>query len=47
MDGTVIRWRISTSVKVLWRISAIALTVSEMLMFQIYDFENLGQGHEV
>ena len=33
-----IRWRKSTSVKV---------TVSEILLFQIYDLEILGQGHEV
>ena len=29
-----IRWRIATSVKVAWRIFALALIVSEILMFQ-------------
>ena len=39
------QWRISTSVKVIWRISVMVLTISEILMFQIRYRENLGQGH--
>ena len=42
-----IRWRISTSVKVIRCIFVIALTVSEILMFQMSDLENLGQDHGV
>ena len=46
MHKGAIRWRISTSVKVVCRIFAIVLTVTEILMFQIYDRENLDKGHE-
>ena len=42
-----IRWRISTSVKVIWRVFAIALLVSDRWMFQICYFESLGWGDEV
>ena len=47
MHKSAIRWRISASVKVVRRIVAIVLTISEILMFKIYDIENIGQGHEV
>ena len=40
-----IRWRISTSVRVIRRIFAIALTVSDILMFQMCDLGNLSQVH--
>ena len=43
----VIRWRISTSEKVVERIFAISHTVSEIYMFEIDDLENLGQSHEI
>ena len=43
----VIQWRISTSVKVIWRITATGLNVSHILTFQICDRETLGQGHKV
>ena len=42
-----IPWQISTSVKVIWCIFAIALAVSEILMFQICDLEKIDQGHKV
>ena len=40
-----IRWEISTILKVTWRIFATAVTVSELLMFQMCNLENRGQGH--
>ena len=42
-----ILWRISTSLEVIWRSFAIALTVSEILIFQICDHDNLGYDHRV
>ena len=42
-----IRWRISTSIKVLALIFTLALTVFVMLMFQLFDLEYLGHGHLV
>ena len=42
-----IRWRISTSAKVIWQIFAKALTVSQILKFKICQLENVGQGHRV
>ena len=44
MHNGAIRWRIWTSVKVVWRIFAMVHTVSELVMFQFYYLENLGQG---
>ena len=40
-----IRWRISTSVRAMWRIVLKALTVCEILTFQILYIEDLGQDH--
>ena len=37
----------STSIKVIIRMFALSLTVSEILPFQMFDLENLGQGHRV
>ena len=42
-----IRWQISTIVKVTWRIFVTAVTVAELLMFQICNLENRDQGHGV
>ena len=42
----VIRWQISRF-KTIIHLCAIALTVSEILTFQICDLENLGQGYEL
>ena len=42
-----IRWRISTSVKVIARIFTLALAVFEIWTFQMFDFESLGQGHRI
>ena len=41
-DNGAIRWRISTSVKVIWYMFAIAFAISVILMLQICDLENLG-----
>ena len=42
-----IRWRILDSVKVMWRIFTTSITIWKILKFQICDFENFEQGHEV
>ena len=34
-------------IKVTTRIFVLALTVSEILRFQLFDLQNLGQGHQV
>ena len=47
IQNDVIRWRISTSLNVIGLIFATALTVSEILTFQVCDIETIGQGHEV
>ena len=38
-------WRMSTAVKIISCIYTTGLTVFEILMFRIYDLENLSQGH--
>ena len=43
--NTAIQWQISTSIKVLARIST--FTVLDILRYEIFHFENLGQGHGV
>ena len=43
----VIGRQISTYVKITTRIFTLALTVSDILMFQMFKIENLGQGHRV
>ena len=40
-----IRWRISTSVKIICRVFVIALTVYHILKFHIFDLDNFVQGH--
>ena len=40
-------WRISTSIKVIDRIFMLARTIFKMLMFQMFDLKNLGQGHRI
>ena len=47
LHNDVIWGRIATSIQVIGRIFAPALTAFEMLTFQMYDLENLGQDHEV
>ena len=42
----VIRWQISTSVKVS-TLFTLSLTISEILRFEMFDLENVGQGHLV
>ena len=42
-----IRWRISTSTNVVRLVFATVLTVIDILMSQICELENLGQGREV
>ena len=42
-----IRWQISKSIKVVSRIFALALTVNEILTFEIFGLEKVGQGHGV
>ena len=37
-------WRISTSVKVVMNIFALALTVCDILLFLTFNLENLGKG---
>ena len=43
MFNDAILWQISMSIKVVTCISALALSVSEILMLQMFDFECLGQ----
>ena len=47
MRNEAIRCQISTSTKVAVSIFALLLTVFEILTFQMFDLENLGQGHRV
>ena len=42
-----IRWQISKSIKVVRSIFALALTFSEMLTFQMFNLQKVGQGHGV
>ena len=42
-----IRWQTSKSTKVVSCISKLALTISEILTFQIFYLENVGQYHGV
>ena len=44
-DG--IRWQISTSKKIILHIFVLALAISEIFTFQMFDLENLSQGHGV
>ena len=37
-----IRWQISQSIKIIFNIFALALTVSEIVMFEIFDLEKVG-----
>ena len=41
-----IRWKISKSIKIVLRISALVLIVSEILIFEDFDLQKVGQGHE-
>ena len=47
IHNDVIQQRLLTSVKVIWRIFAIALTVSDIVIFLICDLENLGPDYGV
>ena len=46
--GTIwLQLQISKSVKTVWPIFKLALTISEILAFEIFDLANVGQGHRV
>ena len=45
--SSVIRWQISNIKSVVLRISALALTVSDISTFEMFDLDNLGQDHRV
>ena len=47
MRNGAIRWQISICIKVVARIFTPALTVFEILTFQMFDRENLRRGHRV
>ena len=47
MRNDAILWQISTSTKAIIRMFVLALTVSEIFMFNMFDHENLGQGRQV
>ena len=48
LKSDAIWWRVPTSIKVIALIFVVlALTVSEIFGFQMFDLENLGQGHGV
>ena len=42
-----IRWRISTSIKDIVRTFMLSFTASEILTFQMFALEKIGQGHRV
>ena len=45
LRNDVIRWQISTVIKVETRIFTLTLTVFEILMYQMFDHESLEQGN--
>ena len=47
IENNAISWRIYTYIRVIGCIFALVLTISEILTFQICDFKNLDEGHEV
>ena len=42
-----LRWQMSTFIKVEIQDFSLALTVFEILVYQMFDIESLGQGHRV